>query len=73
VGASAVLLASENSSKPTYSGISGSSFSKTDFRIFGRLFQDPTAEWEVLVNDSLETPIEEIVDKKTATLVKVNP
>jgi hypothetical protein len=26
-----------------------------------------------IVNDSLETPIEEIVDKKTATLVKVNP
>jgi hypothetical protein len=45
-GASAVLLASENSSNQRTRNFSNSSLAKTDFRIFGRLFQDPTAEWE---------------------------
>jgi phosphoribosylglycinamide formyltransferase 2 len=75
-GASAVLLASENSSNPTYSGIPTiAALTKTDFRIFGKPTSRPYRRMGVvLVNDSLETPIEEIVDraKKTATLVKIN-
>jgi len=77
IGASAVVLASENSSNPTYSGIEKvASLSKTDFRIFGKPTSRPYRRMGViLVNDSLDTPIEEVVEKakKTATLVTVNP
>ena len=75
-GASAVILASENSNNPTYSGIEKvAKFPKTDFRIFGKPSSRPYRRMGVvLTNDTLETPIEEIVEraKKTATLVKVN-
>jgi phosphoribosylglycinamide formyltransferase 2 len=76
IGASAVILASQNSDNPTYSGIEKvASLSKTDFRLFGKPTSRPYRRMGVvLVNDSLETPIEEIVEKakKTATLVTVN-
>lgn len=77
IGASAVILATENSNNPTYDGIEKvASLSKTDFRIFGKPTSRPYRRMGVvLVNDSLETPIEEVVEKakKTATLVNVNP
>lgn len=77
IGASAVVLASENSNNPTYDGIEKvASLSKTDFRIFGKPTSRPYRRMGVvLVNDTLDTPIEEVVEKakKTATLVTVNP
>lgn len=76
VGASAVILASENSSNPTYSGIEKiAGLTKTDFRIFGKPTSRPYRRMGVaLVNNSLETPIEEVVElaKSAAKLVKVN-
>lgn len=76
IGASAVILATENSNNPTFDGIEKvASLSKTDFRIFGKPTSRPYRRMGVvLVNDSLDTPIDEIVEKakKTATLVKVN-
>jgi phosphoribosylglycinamide formyltransferase 2 len=75
-GASAVILAAENSTNPTYSGIEQiASLSKTDFRIFGKPTSRPYRRMGVaLVNDSLETPMEEIIEraKAAAKLVKVN-
>ncbi|WP_264544899.1 MULTISPECIES: formate-dependent phosphoribosylglycinamide formyltransferase [Flavobacterium] len=77
IGASAVILATENSNNPTFDGIEKvASLSKTDFRIFGKPTSRPYRRMGVvLINDSLNTPIEEIVEKakKTAALVKVNP
>ncbi|MCO6162254.1 formate-dependent phosphoribosylglycinamide formyltransferase [Flavobacterium sp. NRK F7] len=75
-GASAVILASENSSQPTYSGIEKvAALSKTDFRIFGKPTSRPYRRMGVvLTHDTLETPIETITDraKETAKLVTVN-
>jgi phosphoribosylglycinamide formyltransferase 2 len=75
-GASAVILASENSTNPTYTGIEKiAALPKTDFRIFGKPTSRPYRRMAVaLVNDSLETPIEEVVEKakKAASLVTVN-
>ena len=74
-GASAVILASENSLNPTFEGIEKiASLPKTDFRIFGKPTSRPYRRMGVsLVNNDLETPIEEIVAlaKKAAFLVKV--
>ncbi len=76
VGASAVILASENSTNPTYSGIEKiAALPKTDFRIFGKPSSRPYRRMGVaLVNNSLETPMDEIVEKAKAAarLVKVN-
>jgi phosphoribosylglycinamide formyltransferase 2 len=76
-GASAVILASENSNNPTYSGISEiAALPKTDFRIFGKPTSRPYRRMGVaLTNDTLETPIEEVVKKakKAASLVTVKP
>ena len=75
-GASAVILASEHSTNPTYSGIENiAALSKTDFRIFGKPSSRPYRRMGVaLTHDTLETPIEEIVEraKKAASLVTVN-
>jgi phosphoribosylglycinamide formyltransferase 2 len=75
-GASAVILASENSNNPTFSGIEKiAGLSKTDFRIFGKPTSRPYRRMGVaLINDSLETPIETIVQKakEAAKLVTVN-
>ena len=69
-GASAVILASENSTNPTFSGLEKiAALPKTDFRIFGKPTSRPYRRMGVsLVNDTLETPIEEVVEKaKNAT------
>ena len=75
-GASAVILAAENSNHPTFAGIEQiAGLPKTDFRIFGKPTSRPYRRMGVaLVNDTLETPMEDIVEKaKTAAqLVKVN-
>lgn len=75
-GASAVILASENSTHPTYSGIEQmAALPKTDFRIFGKPTARPYRRMGVvLVNDSVEASITEVVEKakKAAKLVKVN-
>lgn len=74
-GASAVILATENSDNPTYSGIEKvAGLTKTDFRIFGKPTSRPYRRMGVILsNDTIETPVEEVVEraKKTATLVKV--
>ena len=74
-GASAVILASENSLNPTYEGIEKiASLPKTDFRIFGKPTSRPYRRMGVsLVSDDLKTPIEEIVGlaKEAAKLVEV--
>ena len=75
-GASAVILASENSNNPTFSGIEKvACLPKTDFRLFGKPTSRPFRRMGVvLTNDSLETPIEELIEKakNTAKLVTVN-
>jgi len=75
-GASAVLLASENSNNPSYSGLEKiAALPNTDFRIFGKPSSRPFRRMGVaLVNDTLETNVEDIVEKakKAATLVNIN-
>lgn len=75
-GASAVILASEYSNNPTYSGIEKiAGLPKTDFRIFGKPTSRPYRRMGVaLVNDSLETDIEVTVEKakSAANLIKIN-
>lgn len=77
VGASAVILASENSENPSFTGIEKiAGLSKTDFRIFGKPTSRPYRRMGVaLVNDSLETPIDIVVEKakKAASLITVHP
>lgn len=75
-GASAVILASDISQNPTYSGIEEiAALPKTDFRIFGKPTSRPYRRMGVaLTNDSLETPVEEVVEraKAAAALVTLN-
>lgn len=75
-GASAVILASEDSANPTFTGIEKvAALPKTDFRIFGKPTSRPYRRMGVVLsNDSLATPIEEIIERaqKTATLITVN-
>ncbi|UPQ80026.1 formate-dependent phosphoribosylglycinamide formyltransferase [Flavobacterium azooxidireducens] len=75
-GASAVILATENSNHPTYSGIEKiAALPKTDFRIFGKPTSRPYRRMGVaLVNDSLETQMEDIVEnaKTAAKMVSVH-
>lgn len=75
-GASAVILATENSNNPSFSGIEKvASLPKTDFRLFGKPTSRPYRRMGVvLANDTLETPIEEITEraKETAKLIQVN-
>jgi phosphoribosylglycinamide formyltransferase 2 len=75
-GASAVILASQHSTNPTYSGIEKiAALPKTDFRIFGKPTSRPYRRMGVaLVNDNLETQIENLIEraKEAACLVKVN-
>lgn len=76
-GASAVVLASENSNNPTYTGIEKvAALPKTDFRIFGKPTSRPYRRMGVvLTHDTLQTPIEEIVEKAkvNSKLIIVNP
>ena len=75
-GASAVILASDNSNNPTFTGVEKvTCLPKTDFRLFGKPTSRPYRRMGVvLTNDTLETSIEEITEraKKTANLVSVN-
>lgn len=75
-GASAVILASENSNHPTYTGINTvATLPKTDFRIFGKPTSRPYRRMGVvLTSDTLDTSIEEVVEraKTAAQLVTVN-
>ena len=76
-GVSAVILASENSNNPTFTGIEHvACLPKTDFRLFGKPTSRPYRRMGVVLSyDSLETPIEEIIEraKNTAKLVTVHP
>lgn len=67
-GASAVILALENSDNPAFSGIENiAALPKTDFRIFGKPTSRPYRRMGVaLTNDSLETPIADVVEKAKA-------
>lgn len=75
-GASAVILASENSNHPTYTGIDTvAALPKTDFRIFGKPTSRPYRRMGVvLTSDTLDTSIKEVVERaKTAVqLVTIN-
>ncbi len=75
-GASAVILASENSNNPTFTGFEKiAGLPKTDFRIFGKPTSRPYRRMGVaLTSDSLERPIELIVEKakEAAKLITVN-
>jgi phosphoribosylglycinamide formyltransferase 2 len=75
-GASAVILASENSENPTFNGIKKiASLPKTNFRLFGKPNSRPFRRMGVaLVHGTLETPVEEIVEKAkdAAKLVTLN-
>jgi len=75
-GASAVILALENSNSPSFSGIEQiAALPKTDFRLFGKPTSRPYRRMGVaLVSDSLNTPVEEIVEKAkaAAAMVTVN-
>jgi phosphoribosylglycinamide formyltransferase 2 len=75
-GASAVILASENSNHPTFSGLEKVAvLPKTDFRIFGKPSSRPFRRMGVvLVNDAADKPIETIVEKAKAAaqLITVN-
>ena len=77
VGASAVILASENSNNPTFSGLEKiSALPQTDFRIFGKPTSRPYRRMGVaLTYDTVDSPIENVINaaKKAASLVTVNP
>ncbi|MBC7495280.1 MAG: formate-dependent phosphoribosylglycinamide formyltransferase [Flavobacterium sp.] len=74
--ASAVILASENSINPKFSGLEAiAALPKTDFRIFNKPTSRPYRRMGVaLVNDDLGTPIENVVNKAkaAAALIKIN-
>ncbi|CAC9974201.1 formate-dependent phosphoribosylglycinamide formyltransferase [Flavobacterium panici] len=75
-GASAVILASKDSTNPTFAGIEKvAALPKTDFRIFGKPTSRPYRRMGVvLAQDSLSTPIEKVTEraKETAKLITVN-
>ncbi|OXA79621.1 formate-dependent phosphoribosylglycinamide formyltransferase [Flavobacterium aquidurense] len=75
-GASAVILASEDSANPSFTGIEKvAALPKTDFRIFGKPTSRPYRRMGVVLShDSLATPINEIVEraKTTSKLINVN-
>jgi len=75
-GASAVILASEDSANPTFTGIEKvASLPKTDFRIFGKPTSRPYRRMGVVLShDILSTPIEKVIEraKETAKLITVN-
>ncbi|WJS96442.1 formate-dependent phosphoribosylglycinamide formyltransferase [Flavobacterium johnsoniae] len=75
-GASAVILASEDSTNPTFSGIEKvAALPKTDFRIFGKPTSRPYRRMGVVLShDALSTPINEVIKraKETAKLITVN-
>lgn len=68
-GASAVILATNEDENPIYEGLEKiASLPKTDFRIFGKPTTRPYRRMGVtLTYDSLETPIEDIIEKVKST------
>src|SRR6476660_1151006 len=76
VGASAVILATENLQHPTFSGIENvAGLQNTDFRIFGKPTSRPYRRMGVtLVNGDLNASVEEVVEKAKAAarLITVN-
>jgi len=75
IGASAVILASENSQNPTFEGLETVAASpKTDFRIFGKPTSRPYRRMGVVLTyDALSGNISEVTEKakKLASEVKV--
>ena len=75
-GASAVILASQNSDSPSFTGVEQiAALPKTDFRLFGKPTSRPYRRMGVaLVNDSLNTPVQGIIEKAkaAAALITVN-
>lgn len=75
-GASAVILASENSTNPSFTGVEKvAELTKTDFRLFGKPTSRPYRRMGVVLSyDTTETPIETLVEraKETAKLIHVN-
>jgi len=75
-GASAVILASQNSDSPSFTGVEQiAALPKTDFRLFGKPTSRPYRRMGVaLVNDSLNTPVQDIIEKAkaAAALITVN-
>jgi phosphoribosylglycinamide formyltransferase 2 len=73
-GASAVILASEHSDSPTFTGIEKiAALPKTDFRIFGKPTSRPYRRMGVaLVSDTVDTTVEEIVEKAKAAAALIN-
>ena len=67
-GASAVILAAENSNNPTYDGMEAiAALPKTDFRVFGKPTSRPYRRMGVaLVNDGLDVPVATLVEKAKA-------
>lgn len=76
VGASAVILASEHSENPTFSGVEKiAALSKTDFRLFGKPTSRPYRRMAVaLTYDNLNASVKDVVQKAkdAASLVQVN-
>lgn len=76
VGASAVILASEHSDNPTFTGIEKiAALPKTDFRLFGKPTSRPYRRMGVaLTYDNLNASVEEVVQKAkdAASLIQVN-
>lgn len=72
-GASAVIAASENSNNPSYTGFEAiAALPKTDFRIFGKPTSRPYRRMGVaLTNDTIDTPIENVVEKAKAAAALV--
>ncbi len=73
-GASAVILASEHSDSPTFTGIEKiAALPKTDFRLFGKPTSRPYRRMGVaLVSDTVDTTVEEIVEKAKAAAALIN-
>ncbi len=75
-GASAVILAEENSDVPYFTGVENvAGLPKTDLRLFGKPTSRPYRRMGVVVTyDNTQTPIETLIEraKDTAALIKVN-
>ncbi len=69
-GASAVILASENSEHPVFIGVENvACLPKTDFRLFGKPTSRPYRRMGVVLTyDSLENPIESVVERAIETV-----
>ena len=75
-GASAVILAEENSDAPYFTGVEKvAGLPKTDLRLFGKPTSRPYRRMGVVVTyDNTQTPITSLIEraKDTAALIKVN-